>query len=214
MGWRFPRRFGARDDTHDIEHTALLEALRPGFDVAEGTALWDETRVDALAADIIWHINARVAKQNIPRKMLENLPKWEEACTLRPAVGDTDRARRDRLAAKLRGLGGNSLADIEAAATEALGINFDAFLTVDPSDWISYWPGINPGPPGFEFSSNRATIGVRMTAQQLTDTELVTKRNWVVRVLSEQVPCWMTFVIGIGDDFVCAVGIVGQTVIA
>jgi hypothetical protein len=214
MGFKFPRRFGARDDTLDIEHQALLEALRPGFDVSEGTELWDETRVEALALAIIWSVNRRVGNQNNPLKMLENLPKWESACTLRPAVGDTDRARRERLAAKLRGLSGNALQDIAEAAEQALGVHFDAFLEVDPADWITYWPGLNPGPPGYEWASNRATVGIRMTTQGLTDSELVIKRNWLIKIIGDMVPAWMTFVVGVGDEFVCSVGLVGQTVVA
>jgi len=214
MGWRFPLRFGARDTALDVEHRALLNQLEPGFDVSEGTGLWIETRADALASVIIWRVNARVANQNNPLRMLENLPSWEESCGLRPSVTDTDVARRRRLAARLRGLGGNALQDIEDTARKALGVNFVAFLLVAVDDEITYWPGLNPGPPGFEWSSNRATVGIQISRQQLTDGELRVKRDSLIQDIDRMRPAWMTYVIGTDDTFICGVGIIGQSVLA
>jgi hypothetical protein len=214
MAWRFPIQFGGPDRTHDIEHQALLDAMRLAFDTAEDTEFWIETRVDAWAVAMIWSINRRIANQNVPTRMYENLPKWEEACGLRPAVDDLDVDRRARLAAKLRGLGSNTLEGMADAAEKALGINFEAFDIVDPDDWITYWPGLNPGPPGYEFSSNRATVGIQMNRIQLSEAEFRKKRNWVIEIMNQLVPCWETFVVGTDDEFLCGVGIVGQTVLA
>lgn len=214
MGWRFPLRFGARDKTRDIEHQALLDALKPAFDVGEETEIWAETRVDALAVEMIWRINRRVGNQNFPRRMLENLPPWEQSCGLRPSVDDGDGSRRDRLAAKLRGLRGNSREDLRAAAIEALGVHYGSLWEVDPDDEITYWPNLNPGPPGYEWSSNRATVVFRMTKQQLSDGEFRLKRNWLIEIISQMCPAWETFVVTTSEQFFFSVGIVGQSVIA
>jgi hypothetical protein len=213
MGWRFPLRFGGRDTTLEAEHQALLDALAPGWDTSAGTELREEAFVDALAVTMVWRINRRVANQLNPLKMLENLPVWETACSLRPTGTDTDPARRATLSAKLRGLTGNSVADLTAATESALGEAFDAVVTVDPDDWVTYWPGLNPGPPGYEFASNRATIGVRMLKDRLTEGEFRRLRAKLIDLLDQMRPAWMTFVTGVGSGWVCNVGVVGQTVI-
>ena len=214
MGWTWPFRFGARDETQDIEHQAILDALSPGWDISAGTDLYDETMVDALAITMIWLVNKRIGNQNFPRRMLESLPVWEQACDLRPSVDDLDVDRRARVAAKLRGIAGNSLFDLEAAAEEILGNNFDGLVVVDPDNWITYWPGLNPGPPGYEFSSNRATIGIRMIKTGLPEAVFRARRDDVADAIDQMRPAWMTYVIGVGSDFVLNVGVVGQTVIA
>lgn len=214
MGWRFPFRFGARDRTREVEHRALLDALRDAFDVDSGTEIYAETHADALAIELIWRIVRRVGKQNDPRKMLENLPKWERACTLRPSALDADITRRQRLAAKLRGLSGNSLSDQEAAAAEALGNLFEAMVLVDPDDLITYWPGLNPGPPGYEWTSSRAVVGFKFTETALTANELEVILGWAMQILADLVPSWQTFVFGSGDGFICSEGLIGITVLA
>ncbi len=214
MAWRFPLRLGAPDTTHEVEHRALLDYLRQAFDVDSSTELWAETWVDAWAIAMIWRINRRIANQNFPLRMMENLPKWEEACTLRPAFGDLDVERRRRLAAKLRGLSGNTIDDLEAAASQAMGVNFDALILVDPDDEIAYWPGLNPGPPGYEWSSNRATIGIRVQQGSLTHAEYIKKIGYLIDTMINLVPAWQTFVIGEGSQFIVDVGIVGQTVLS
>jgi len=213
MAWRLPLRLGGRDRTYDQEHQALLDALAPGWDIGSDTELWAETRVEALAVTIIWMINRRVRNQALPMRMLDALPDWEQACGLRPVPGDTDVDRRRSVAAKLRGLVGNSLTDISDACSKAMGANFDALITVDPDDWVTYWPGINPGPPGYEFASNRATIGIRVNKHGISEGQFRRKRNELVRMLDDLRPSWMTFVVGTGSSFTVNQGVVGQTVI-
>jgi len=214
---RFPLKFGGHDDTQDVEHQALLDALAPGWDVEEDTELWIETRVDALALTMIWIINRRAGNQAIPTRMQEVLADWEAATNLRPASSDTLIARRRALSAKLRGIVANALDDIEDAAATAMGANFVALVQVAEADWISYWPGINPGPPGYEFSSNRAHICIHCNRNGLTDAEFVALRTKLINTLLHLVPVWMRFTIGLGSGVgtthVCNVGIVGATII-
>jgi len=214
MTWTLPLRLGARDDTLDIEHGALLDALRRYFDTSEGTELWDETRAEARAIEMIWRIGWRVGKQNFPLKMLENLPKWEEACRLKPAIGTPDVERRAALAGKLRGLGGNDVASMIASAALVAGKNFTSGNLIDPSDVVSYWPGINPGPPGYEFSSSFATLGIQLNKNGLSEAEFLALRNKVIENIDDLRPSWMTYVIGTDDTFLFGIGIVNQSVVA
>lgn len=99
--------------------------------------------------------------------MLEALTDWEQVLKLNPSVDDSDQERRARVAAKLRGLINNALPDIEATAKKALGVNFGAVVLVDPANHYVYSPANVPGPPGFEWSSSRAVVGIRMTQSGL-----------------------------------------------
>jgi len=213
MTWTLPIRIGAKDDTLDIEHGALLDSMRRYLDVSEGTEIFDETRADARAVEMIWRVNRRVGKQNFPLSMYENLPKWEEACTIKPAIGTPDIERRNRLAGKLRGLGGNDVQGMFDAAELIAGKNFTAGRRVDPSDIVSYWPGINPGPPGYEWSSNYATIGIQLNKSGLLESEFLDLRNKVIETIDELRPSWQTYVIGTDDTFLLGVGIVNQSVV-
>lgn len=213
----FPRRFGGGRRTLELEHEALLDALAPGWDTSEGTALHAEAYAEALAVSMIWAVNNRLRNQEVPAKMLEVLPTWEQACRLRPSPRATVQARRRAVAAKLRGLVGNTLADIEASCIALLGSSFVAITTIGEGNATTYWPGINPGPPGFEWSSNRSTITVHMKKDRLTEVQFRELRAQVISMLDGLVPDWMTFRVGVGvgtgSSFIVNRGIVGQTII-
>src|SRR5689334_12791594 len=154
----FPFRFGGGESTLDVLHEALLDAYAPGWDVSDDAEKAAEAYMQALAVTFLWVANRRLGNQGQPLKMIEFLTTWEEATGLRPAARDRPIERRRRLAAKLRGLVNNTLSDIQAACQELLGPAFVALRTTAPDDEIVYWPGQNPGPPGFEWSSNRCTL--------------------------------------------------------
>lgn len=207
----FPFKFGGGDSIVEIEHQALLDAYAPGWDDSEGTENWSECYAYAVAISAVWAINKRLANQLIPMRMLEFLRVWEESCTLRPSRTDTDVERRQRVAGKLRGLVNNAIGDITQAAAESLAENFEALLTVDPANDVTYWPGINPGPPGYEWASTKAIIGVRMNENGLSNARFFAKRSAVVNLLDSLLPTWMTLAVGTGDTFTINQGVIAKT---
>lgn len=209
----FPFEFGGGDSDIELELMALLDAYAPGWDSTEGTENYAECVAYANAVAVVWACNKRLANQLIPLRMLENLRVWEESCKLRPAASDTDVERRKRVAAKLRGIANNSLADITEAVQQILGNNFEALVLVPPAQQTTYWPGINPGPPGFEWSSTRAIIGIQMSTDGLNDSEFYAKRTAVVELLDAMIPAWMTFTTGTGSAFVINQGVLAQTLL-
>lgn len=208
-----PLSLGGGDETLRIEHEALLDALSPGWDTSYGTGIYEETFADALAVTMIWHINRRLANQAVPERMLEQLPRWEQATRTVPLPTDRDVDRRAAVAAKLRGYANNALGDIEAAAQKILGSHFHSLILVAPGAWITYWPGVNPGPPGLEWASNRARIAVRATKDGLSEAEFVALRDKLARHLDDMLPAWMGFCVGVGSAFIANIGIVGQTLL-
>lgn len=194
----FPFQFGGGTRPIEAEYNALREALAPnrqGYNV-DDPLIDAEIYAEAMALAEIWAANKRSANQAIPKRMLEELPREEEILHLKPSPTDTDRDRRASVEAKRRGLAGNAMPDIEATCRAALGPNFVAVHTVATEDQITYWPGMNPGPPGFEWSSNRCCIGVRMNTVGLTDDQVRSKTEALREKLDAMLPAWMTFTVG------------------
>jgi len=211
-----PMQLGGGDSILEVEHNAILDELGKGelgFDVSEDTEIYWEAYGDAVASFMFWRMNQRLSAQGQPKTMMENLPVWEEATETRPGPNDTGFDRRVRLDAKLRGIANNALPDIEQAAERILGDNFDALLLVDSVDWVVYWPGVNPGPPGFEWTSNRARVCIRATNSNLSQEQLDLKRSALVNQLDAMLPAWVSFCVGTGTSFVCNVGIIGETLL-
>lgn len=214
----WPLQFGGATRPIETEYNALREALAPnrqGYDVDDD--LMDvEVYAQAMALAQIWAANRRSANQAIPARMLEELPREEEILGLKPAPTDTMLDRRASVEGKRRGLAGNAMPDIEAACQAVLGANFVAVHGVEPEDEITYWPGVNPGPPGREWSSNRCSIGVRMNTVGLTDAQRDQKIATATEKLDAMLPAWMTFVVGTGnadDGWICDVGICDLTLL-
>lgn len=212
---KFPLQFGGPNNTLDIEHQALLDALAPGWDTGSDTELYAETRAEALMVTAIWRINRRVGNQWIPLRATDMLEDWEKATSTRVADGDTLVDRRRRLAAKLRVIANNAITDLEEAASTALGANFEALTTAAPADEIVYWPGINPGPPGYEWSTNRAIVAIHMNRIGLSDADFKRKRSALAEVLDHMRPAWLAYTIGegtgVGTQFIAGKGICGLT---
>jgi hypothetical protein len=208
----YPRRYGGGPSTLELEHQALLDALAPGWDVSEGTAIYAECWAHALAITAIWQLNGRLRGHLVPARMLETLPVWEEACGLRPAPSDSPPVRRRAVAAQLRGFVGNTLRDISDVCAAAAGTAYEGLVIVDAAQATVYWPGINPGPPGFEWSSNRATVGVKIAKSGAADSDFLALVQRINRQLAVLCPAWMTFQVGVEEGgAICDVAICDQT---
>jgi hypothetical protein len=206
-----PFTLGGGPSYVEDEQQIILESMAPGLDPDSSTANYAEAYAEAMAITMIWAVDRRLANQAIPERMMENLTVWEDTCGLRPTLDDLDIERRRILSARLRSAAGNAMVDISTACSKILGANFVAVHLTAPINWIVYWPGVNPGPPGFEWSSNRARISIQMTTDGLDDKGFNDKRGAVANQLDAMLPSWMTFQIGVGTAFIANVGLVGKT---
>ncbi len=206
----FPFTLGGGESVVDSIHVALLDAYAPGWDVEDDTEKNADAYAEALAVTFVWVANRRIANQAQPLKMLETLPVWEEAARLRPRPNDRDSDRRRRLASKLRGIANSTLTDIADACDALLGNNFVAALVAEAADQITYWPGQNPGPPGYEWSSNRAHVQIQVSKAGVTDSDFLTMTNELERVLDGMCPAWMTFSWHTGSGFVIEDSLLGE----
>jgi hypothetical protein len=196
----FPLQLGGGDSVLDAEHQALLDLLAPGWEgVDETHPLWAETRAEALAVTMVWATNRRVANQMQPLKMTELLPDFEEVTHQIPSAEDSLVTRRRRIAGKLRGIVRNAFDDLKDVASRVMGPNFVALTAADPADEIVYWPGINPGAPGYEWSSNRAIVAVHCNMNGLGDDDFDRKRAVLADALDHARPAWLTYQIGVGS---------------
>lgn len=223
----WPRRFGGGTRAVESVHVAMLDALAPGWDVTPGSDVYAEAHAHAAAVSIIWACNERLRSQAIPMRMLEALPEWEGATGLRPGRDDSMIARRRKLAAKLRGIAGNTIADILAVCQAIFGSNFVDIHTATSSSTVVYWLGgplayapdgtpllSAPGPPGFEWCSNRLAIGVEVSQGSDSTATFGDKMSALSDALDALLPAPMTFQIGTGHGgFICDVGILDLTLL-
>ena len=206
----FPFEFGGGEPFVEAEHLALLEALEPGWDGGEDTEHWIECFAHAVALHSIWSCSGRIAGQAIPMRMLEALPTWEEASKLRPFPGETDIERRRQVAARFLGIVSNAFPAIYDACVALIGSTFVGLLTVPASQVVAYWPGGTPGPPGYEWSSNRAQLQVQVTKAMLNDVEFRTQMNALTRMLDTMLPAWMSFDWHTGSGFILGESILDE----
>ena len=205
----FPLRFGGGNAPIAIEHEALLEHLRPAYDISDDQEIAAETYAHATGLSLTWACNKRLANQGNPLKMIDQLAEWEQMCSLRPSENDYDITRRRVLAAKLRGYSRNALLDIEATARTLLGNQFVAMHVVDPLDEINFWP-LDPGPPGYEWSSNRAHVQIEVRRGPLSDREFYRLMDQLDQQLSDMLPSWMTYNWHTGSGFIVGESILGE----
>jgi hypothetical protein len=217
MGWIFPLKLGkARRRFYQLKRALLEELKKYGLAVEPGDTAHIEASADARAIAWIWSINQRVANQNHPRRMLENLPVWEEAMQLRPTPTQSDNDRRRVVGARMRGFTNNALdPDMKAAATEVAGSVFVETRTTVEADATIYWPGVNPGPPGFENTSNRSHVAFVLDATGVEQDDFITRRDAVVGIIADMRPDWLTYEVGTDPDagFVIGQSIVGQSLL-
>lgn len=208
----YPRRYGGGQRVLFAEHMALLDRLAPGWDAAEDSANYAELFAYAVAISVTWAINTRVRRCLIPAGMMRStVATWETAMRLRPARNATLTARRAAIAARLRGIAGNTIFDIESTASALLGSRFVALHTIAEADTTTYWPGINPGPPGWEWASNRCTFAIEITEAGVTDAERTALIGRLFAELESIAPAWMTFAVGTGEPFIAGLAITGLT---
>jgi hypothetical protein len=214
----FPRRFGAKRRPNTLERLAL-EATFLRETEPTGKPLHPTKAAEAYAfgrvVGSIWNISERLRGAEIPSRMIETLPTWEEILRTRPTAEDSDNERRTVVAAKLRGISGQATSeDIEAVCRTLLGSSFEGLARVDPTEELSYWPVINPGPPGFEWCSNRCSIGILVRRGPQSDGKWARLMSHLHDILETLLPAWEVFEVGTDDGgFVCDVGLPDVTML-
>lgn len=199
---------------YETEVAALLDAYAPGWDSDDATQNAAEVEALAMGVAMIWALNRRREGILMPWRMLETLPTWEAACGLRPLPGTLPRARRAALAARFLGFAGNALSQIYDVCAAMAGAAFRGLASVDPTVATSYTPGLNPGPAGAEWSSNRAHLAVELERGGTPDATFFDLVRRLRLELHGLCPAWMTFTIGTYEGgAVAGVAIAGITLI-
>lgn len=190
---RFPLKFGGGQRPVQVIHRSLLDYYqRKGLD-PEDPVTFAEAYADACVYADVWKASKRAGRQLDPRQMFENLIDWETAAGIYPTAQARVVDRRKALHGKLRGFSGNNLGDIRDACAAFLGPVFVQLRVVDDSEDITYWPGVNPGPPGFEWCSNREHIWVEVQKVGVTQQGFDLLMSQLVAMLTNMFPSTHTF---------------------
>lgn len=212
IGYPLSLTLGGGPDDIDVAQNALLEALRPYLDPTDPAQI-AQTNAEALAIAIVWAVNRRLKGQLDPTRMIETLPTWEQASSIIPTPTETDMDRRFALAAQFLGYVGNTLSILYAICQTIAGASFLGFY-VPTSNAPTYTPGLNPGPPGWESTSCRAIIGVRLAPVAISDAVFLAKVRQLNKQLGLVAPSWMTWVVGTDDTHaICDVAVADRTLV-
>lgn len=208
----FPLEFGGGPSNLEIAHQYLLErAAEQGFDTSEEQMLETELYGDAIVLGMILDANERLGLQLNPRAMLENLPVWETAMGLSPTKTASDTFRRDAVLARARAYGENTPVAVYSAAHAVFGAALVSITYPEEADAITYWPGVNPGPPGLEWTSTRMIHKVRVRREGVVGYQ--ERVDMLASVLDELLPAQDAFTIYTydagADSFVLGVSELG-----
>ncbi len=196
----FPRSFGG--DVRDVEttHRSSIEGHSQVTDIELHGLTWLELYADSALIANGWAASRRIANQRSPTKAMEGLPVWEEACGLRPLLGELATERRRTLSAKLIGLE-NHEAAIRDVCTAIMGSGFVELTWVDPADDVTYMPGVMPGPPGMDWASKRAIAFVEVTKGSLDQDTFDRLVGKLESRLDDLLPAWMGHNVFTHDTF-------------
>lgn len=212
--YSYPIPLGGGESTSENIFQALLEEYSAGFSVEAYTEMWCEAYGEAVALAMIYGANGRVSNQMIPARMQENLPVWEKVLSIHVSEGTPLVRRRAAVESKLRTMAKNALIDIEDACRKALGANFVELRRAPDAMVYGYSPGVNPGPEGFPFTSNRAVLGIVVNKLGINEAVYLSKTTTLAAALSGMVPGWQWFFMGVDSTgFVANVGTVDQTIL-
>lgn len=158
----WPFTFGGGESNEEICHQFLLDEYRKhGWDVEPGSLGEIEAYAEASLASQVMEAAERGGGQCVPATMCESLPDWEEATGTLAAGSPAE--RRAVIKAKFLGYGGNAEPDIYNVCAALLGRQLVSVSYVSDAGDVTYWPGINPGPPGLEWATTRNIVLVRVT---------------------------------------------------
>lgn len=181
----FPFAFGSPKGYGEQLRQALFDEYAPVLDMSDGTIAAVEAEAEAYVVSMVWAASERLANQSQALRMIEALPIWETACGLNPGPRESARERRNALAAKFRGYTGNTESDLRGVCSAAMGSLFVALHHAPDSDVYAYWPGMNPGPPGYEWMTNRNLILAQVTKSGMGDDEFTRRVNKMTGVVDE-----------------------------
>ncbi len=195
-----PLRLGGGESTVRVIYESLNDGLGTGYDTSDNSTVTADTFADAVQIAALWSANARMTNQWDPNRMTDFIPRWEKIFAVVPSSGDSDNARRARLAAKFQALGGPLYATTELICSSLLG---DAYVGVEYTPLASShsnWPGGTPPQPGM-WSSSVAHILVRVQQPaNATVVEFLKSLGELMAFLGDFLPAWVTFDWGLFAD--------------
>lgn len=190
----YPRKLGGGKRPIQVVHEGLLEASdRAGLDVSEGSVEWCESLAQSAIIANGYAAAERAHYYLIPRKMTESLPMWERALGIQPPTGSPSYARRREVESRFRALTNNAEPDIRDVCSRSTGRCYVGVSYVPLGQELTYLPGVNPGPPGLEWSSSQCTVFVTLTNDGVTQEEYVRRESALAQLLDDFLPGWMAF---------------------
>ncbi len=187
----FPLRFGGGKTRLQSIVDSLGVARGTAYDVSQPSNVYAEDMAIARCVEALWSANARLANQWDPARMTDFLERWEAILEVPPAIGDSLRTRRQRVAGKLKAATGPTAQIVSDACAALLGSMFVQVEFTPLATAVQQWPA-----NGFATSwySTTCHIVVRLTQPStVSNAQYYQAKGLCVQLLDSILPAYMTF---------------------
>lgn len=187
----------------------IQNRLADGFDPSDTSLASGYAYAEGSVLGIAWSLVRRVSKQFQARSTIDWLADFEKILGLRPTSRLSTPRRRKIIASRLKGLDATNLSKIQEMSEEVLGNHLISLQITAPGDTIRYWPP-NPGPPGYEWMSNRLVVYAKVQKIGSSEDEFATLiRQWEEN-MHRIMPVYCDFDWHTGDNFYLGESFLGE----
>lgn len=204
---QWPFRLGGGKGPRELVHDSLLEQYSKVLDVSGDQLTDSEVYAEAALLSLVWVAGKRASLQGLPLATVDWIEAFEAILKITPLPNDTEPERRNAISARFVSLLGNSELDIREACSRLLGLSLNDVKYLTDAQATTYLPGLNPGPPGLEWFSQRAIVFVLVNKNGLTSLQYSLKIAKLENMLENLLPAWMSFSVarqdhvGVGTGF-------------
>ncbi len=187
----FPLRFGGGKTRLQSIVDSLGVARGTAYDVSQPSNVYAEDMAIARCVEALWSANARLANQWDPARMTDFLERWEAILEVPPAIGDSLRTRRQRVAGKLKAATGPTAQIVSDACAALLGSLFVQVEFTPLASSVQQWPA-----NGFPTSwySTTCHIVIRVTQPStVSNAQFAYAKGACYQMLDAILPAYVTF---------------------
>jgi hypothetical protein len=200
---------GAAASDLEALQTGLAELMGSALAKERGSLQWIENHATARVFGYLYGLVRRFGNQSDPTRMVDGaLERWEAILGISVGSHDTGPLRRERVAAKLSLIGGDTTFQaVNDYLTRILGAMYQGLIFTDPMNATTYVPGGGsvPGGPTFidgalagpsisPFASSVAYVAIKLEKPaDMTEAEFYERASTIYDEVDGLVGAWMDF---------------------
>lgn len=186
-----PRRVGGAPSRVKTILDAINAGMGTAYDTTPDSPVYLQSLAIARLVAALYSANERLKNQFDPLRTTDFLSRWERVFGLTPSTHDSAQARRGRLAAAWRALGGPVYGTLQDMCSSLLGSIYASVDYTPVADAVVHWPG--GGEPGAWYSSVAHVVVTVTQPGTVLDPEWFLRLRQCGAALSLALPAWTTW---------------------